>query len=48
LSDGKERDWGQLIEVQPPVTADTPSGLLESATTDIYLAIDTRASAEDT
>jgi hypothetical protein len=40
--DGRERECGQLINLQPPVLADPSPGLLESATADTYIAIDTR------
>jgi len=46
--DGRESDWGQLIEVQPPVVTNSSSGLLESATADTYIAIDTRTPTADT
>jgi hypothetical protein len=43
--DGKERDWGQLIALQPQMIPDSSPGLLESATADTYIAIDTLTSA---
>jgi hypothetical protein len=39
---GRESDWQQLIDAQPPLVTDSPSGLLEGATPDTYIAIDTR------
>ena len=42
---GQESDWQQLLDVQPPLVIDSPSGLLESATPDTYIAIDTRTTA---
>jgi hypothetical protein len=42
---GQESDWQQLIDAQPPLVTDSPSGLLEGATPDTYIAIDTRTSA---
>lgn len=44
--DGQESEWDQLIEVQPPVVTNS-SGLLESATADTYIAIDSRTLAGD-
>jgi hypothetical protein len=39
---GQQSGWEQLLDVQPPLVTDYPSGLLESATADTYIAIDTR------
>jgi hypothetical protein len=46
--DGRGSEWRQLIDVQPPVITDASPGLLESATADTYIAIDTRAPAAGT
>lgn len=43
--DRRERNWQQLIEVQPPLVTGSSPGLLESATADTYLAIGTRTRA---
>ena len=45
FEDGRERNWQQLIEAQPPLVTDSPPGLFESATADTYIAIDTRTRA---
>jgi hypothetical protein len=45
---GQESDWQQLIGAQLPLVTDTSSGLLEGATSDTYIAIDTRSTAPGT
>lgn len=37
---GRDSEWSHLIEAQPPLVTTSSPGLLESATTDTYLAID--------
>lgn len=37
---GRESSWQQLLGTDPQLVATEPSGLLESATPDTYLAID--------
>lgn len=39
---GREREWQQLIDLQPPVQLDSSPALLEGATADTYIAIDNR------
>lgn len=40
---GQERSWMEIIEADVPLVTESSSSLLESATTDTYLAIDTTA-----
>lgn len=40
---GQERSWMELIQADVPLVTESSSSLLESATTDTYLAIDTSA-----
>lgn len=40
---GSESSWQQLLDIQPPLVAEPPADLLESATPDTYLAVDVSA-----
>jgi hypothetical protein len=42
---GGENSWQQLLRAQPQLDAESPAGLLESATPDTYLGIDTSTAA---
>jgi hypothetical protein len=44
---GRESEWGQLIDLQPPVITSSSPGMLESATADTYIAIETRIPTAD-
>ena len=46
--EGHERQWQQLINFQPLAQTESLPGLLESATADTYIAIDTRTPPADT
>jgi hypothetical protein len=37
---GQDSDWRQLIDIEPPTRIEPPAQQLESATADVYLAID--------
>jgi hypothetical protein len=40
---GRESSWQQLLDIEPRLDADPPVNLLESATPDTYLAIDSNS-----
>ena len=42
---GEESSWQQILRYEPQLDAESPGGLLESATPDTYLAIDTSTAA---
>lgn len=42
---GQRTDWTHLLNIQPPVIAETAPALLEGVTPDTYVAIDTQTSA---
>ncbi|MEV7232066.1 hypothetical protein AB0M79_34420 [Polymorphospora sp. NPDC051019] len=42
FEEGQQRNWQALLGRQVPITVDAPADVLEAATTDTYLAVDTR------
>jgi hypothetical protein len=40
---GRESSWTQLLDAEPRFSSEPPAGMLEAATTDTYLAVDTTA-----